>query len=453
MKRHILYFMLSLITSIAFSQKMAITALDNTTVDVIIISESEKQKILQDFNGKQENTIRKQWTARTYILKDDRVLTEFYDRQAVIFNNMADFEKLKEVRFIKTYIDFLKKSISYKIELTYNQGKEIVNRLHLKKQDQFKSESLDFTSIEVYELPTGQLLFINGTNISRSAAIYENIKALASECSDVQNQFYGDMEKACKKFINGDPLFDYETDGQWIYPEDLKIVLQNHKLNFIEKEVYVADFYGNLYKSEGGYYVLLDEINQKNGGGDKMRILTARVYRTIEDVRSAQDQYQKSKNKSFKSEHFYQKISDKYGRHFPLFTRELTDSLPFILNFDKEQLTFDSVGMTIVDEAIHWNHSDYTLFKSWFPCLLAYYGQCYMNQKRDGKWVAKKDNENNVWIPHLLLANGEDAFDVIDFYKDLSEWPIPIKWAGDWEGKRRQYRKHVKPKTVVNKKL
>ena len=416
---------------------MTVITLDNSKIEVAIISDSAKHKLLQDFNGKQDNTNHKQWTARTYRLSDGRLLIEFYDRQAAIINNAIDFDKLKEIRFIKTYIDFLKKNISYKIELNYNKGKEIVKQLNLKKNDKFKSELLDFTSIEVYELTNGQILFINTTNNSKSAVIYENIKALASECNDVQNQFYGDLETSSQKFINGDPLLDYENDGQWVYPKDEKKVIQKHKLKLVESKVFVETFYGNLYKSENGYYVLIDEVNQKNGGGNKMRILTARVYESIEEVRKAQAKYEKFKNEGVRSEHFYQKISDKYGKDFPSFTKQLIDSLPLVLNFNKEQLTFDSTGMTIVDEAIHWNHSNYLLFDKWYPSVLAYYGQCYIVNKKVGSWIVKKDKEDNVFIPHLVLKNGEDAFDVRDFYKDLLEWPISIKWAGNWDGQRR----------------
>lgn len=443
MKRRLLYIILTLLSLQAASQKMTIITLDNSKVEVSIISDSARQEFLQNFNGKKDYTLAKKWTARTYRLSDNRILIEFYDRQAALISNSTDFDKLKEVRFIKTYIDFLKKNISYKIEITYDKGKEIVKLLNPKKLEQFRNELLDFTSIEVYELPTGQLLFLNTTNNLKSAAIYENIKALASECNDVSNQYYGDMEASSKKFINGDPLLDYETDGQLVYPKDEKQIIENHRLILTETKVYVEQFYGNLYKSEKGYYVLINEVNQKNGGGRKMRVLIARVYESLEEVREAQTKYEKRKNEDVKSEHFYQKISDKYGKDFSSFTNQLIDTLPLILNFDKEQLTFDSIGMAIVDEAIHWNHSNYALFDNWYPGVLAYYGQCYMTEKKEGNWVVKKDKEFNVLIPHLVLLDGEDAFDMRGFYKDLSEWPISIKWAGDWDGHRRQMRKRI----------
>ena len=444
MKRHLLYTLLTLFTLTASSQNMTVITLENLKVEVAIISDSAKQKLIIDYNGIQDNTIRKQWTARTYHLSDNRILVEFYDRQAALISSLSDFEKLKEVRFIKTYIDFLKKNVSYKIELTHEKGKEIARLLNLKKLEHFKSELLDFKSIEVFDLPAGQILFINTTNNSKSAAIYENTKTLASECNDVQNQHYGGLETWSEKFINGDPLLDYDTDGYWVYPKDVKNVIQNHKLSLIDTKVYVEQFYGNLYKSEIEYYILINEVNQKNGGGSKMGILTARVYESFEDVRTAQTRYEKSKKEGVHSEHFYQKISDQYGKDFSKHVQELIDLLPEVLNLDKEQVTFDSLGMQIVDEAIHWIHNNYKIFDTWFPSILAYYGQCYILSKKTGVWTVRRDREDNVWIPYIKLQNDEEAFDMLDFYKDLSEWPLSIKWAGDWDGNRRQMRKRFK---------
>jgi hypothetical protein len=175
-----------------------------------------------------------------------------------------------------------------------------------------------------------------------------------------------------------------------------------------------------------------------------MRILTVRIYEKIQDVRNAQTKYKKFKNEGVKSEQFYQKISDMYGKDFPLYTQRLIDTLPDILNFDKEQLSFDSVGMSIVDEAIYWHYSNYKFFDTWYPSVLAYFGQCYMTDKKDGKWIVKKEKEYDVWTPHLVLSNNEYAFDVYDFYKDLSEWPHSIKEAGDWDGQRKKMRKQMK---------
>lgn len=384
------------------SQKMTIITLDNSKINLLIVSETEKQNLINSFYGQQDNNLRKPWTSRTFKLSDGRVLIEFYDKQAALINNLADFDKLTGVRFIKTYIGFLKKNISYKIELTYDQGKKIVESQNPKKLD-FKSEFPSGYFFEIYELQTGQILRIYESSISKFASVYENMKALASESDDVQNQYFGDMEKSSERFINGDPLLDYETDGQLVYPKDLGKIIQNHKLSLIDTKIHVNHFFGNLYRSEYGYYVLIDEINQKNGAGNKMPILTARVYETLDHVRKAQEKHEIAKNKKIRSEHFYKSISDDYGKDFPLYTKQLVDSLPSILNFDTEQLTFDSAGMEIVDEAILWNHSDHSLFDKWYPSVLAYYGECYIKEYKNAKWIVEKEKDYKVWTPHIVL--------------------------------------------------
>ena len=108
MKRHFLISILIFLALATSGQKVTVTTLDNFTIDVDLISDSTKRTLLQEFQGKQNNSIRKQWTARTYWLSDNRILIEFYDGQAAIVKSKDDFDKLNEVRFAKNYIDFLK---------------------------------------------------------------------------------------------------------------------------------------------------------------------------------------------------------------------------------------------------------------------------------------------------------------------------------------------------------
>jgi len=441
MKRPFLFILLIFLSLATAAQKITITTLDKHTFDVDIVSDSAKRKLIQEFHGKQDNTIRKRWTARTYRLSDNRILLEFYDGQAALVKNADDFEHLHGVRFAKNYIDFLKKNITYKIEIPLQKAIELSKSA--KRISDLKPDIPEYFDFEVYQMQTGQILFINKSRYDKSATVYENMKGLCSDNNDILSQYYQGMEAWTKKLISGDPLFDYDLDELIVYPKDIPALIKNHHLTLVESKVYVADFYGNLYKSDQGYYILIDEINQKNGSGNKMRILDVRIYEKIQDVRAAQTKYQKFKNEGVKSESFYQRISDMYGKDFPLYTKRLIDTLPYILNFDKEQLSFDSVGMSIVDEAIHWHHSNYKLFDTWFPGVLAYYGQCYMRDKKDGKWVVKKEKEYDVWTPHLVLSNNEDAFNVYDFYKDLFEWPYSIKEAGDWDGQRKKMRKKM----------
>jgi hypothetical protein len=165
-----------------------------------------------------------------------------------------------------------------------------------------------------------------------------------------------------------------------------------------------------------------------------MQILSLRIYENLEQVREAEKKYKEFKNKPFTSEHFYQKISNEFGQKFPDYVPHLIDKLPSLINFDKEQLSFDSTGMDLVDEALKWNGANYKLFDSWFPSVLAYYGQCYIKEHNDGSWTVTYDKEDKVWIPQVKLSDGTMAWDWRDFYKDLYEGPIPMRWAGDWDG-------------------
>ena len=120
------------------------------------------------------------------------------------------------------------------------------------------------------------------------------------------------------------------------------------------------------------------------------------------------------------------------GKDFLKFVGQLIDSLPTLLNIDKEQISFDSAGIDLVDEAIKWNWSNDDFFDMLFPNL-THHGQCYTECKKDGKWVMHYDKESKVWIPELKLKDGKAAWDWIHFYKDFFNGPIPLTWAGDWD--------------------
>lgn len=430
----------------SFSQKLDITTIDKSKVTATLLDSAAKSQLLTQFNGRQDNTLRKKWTARTFLLSDQKVLVEFYDKQALLIDNIEQFKKIEEVRFVKNTIDFLKKNISYKIELPFENGKQIIEADKPKRLTEYKSDMPEWYDFEVYELNTGQILFLDKSENLKAAAIFPDIKTLASEKSSVLETAYGsdDDEHLMKVLASGDRLSDYDINDHLFYPKYLKDLIKNHKLTLVEQKVYVSDFFGNLYKSENGYYILVDEVNQKNGAGNKMQILSLRVYETLQQVKNAQAKYEAFKNKGVTSEHFYQKISDKYGKKFPEFVSHLIDTLPSILNFDKEQLSFDSLGIDLVDEALKWNGTDYKLFDIWFPSILAYYGQCYITDKQDGKWTMYFDKESKVWIPEVKLTDGTSAWDWIDFYKDLAEGPIPLRWTGDWDGTRKRIRSDIK---------
>jgi hypothetical protein len=441
--RQLLIIILTLITVDTFSQEFEVITSDKSQVKVKIIDDSKKQQLLTEFEGVQDNDLRKRLTARTFRLSDNRLIVEFYDKQAIIVDNLADFKRLEKVTFVKNIVWNLKKNISYKIDLPFDTGTEIVKTEKPKQLTQFKSDLPQYWNFEVYQLPTNQILFIYQSESEKLATLYRDLKTLASENSSISEQHYSyDDEYLMQQLAKGDSLSDYEPNEHLVYPKYVKQIIKNHKLKLIEQKVFVNDFYGNLYSSENGYHVLIDEENQKNGAGDKMPILTLRIYSTLDEVRDAQKRYEQFKLdfKPGQSEHFYQQLSNKYGDQFPQHVASLIDSLPIVLNFDKEQLTMDEGGIEISDEALKWNGTNFSLFESWFPSALAYYGQFFITNKNEGKWTVKFDSENKVWIPEVLLNDNTSAFDSNDFYKSMYEGPIPMKWAGDFDQSRKKWK-------------
>jgi hypothetical protein len=428
------------------SQRIKITTLDKSSIEATILSDSAKKQLLQQFNGAQDNSLRKKWTARTYLLADKKVIVEFFDKQAILLQNAAELQKIARIRFVRNYIDFLRKNISYKIELSYEEGLALVQNEKPKRLDHLKPELPQHHDFEVYQLNTGQILFIDKWSSAKTATVYPDLKTLSSDQSDILQQVYGsrDEDHLMKKLAAGDALFDYEPNEHLLWPKYQKEIIKNHKLTLIEQKVYVADFFGNLYRSENGYYVLVDEVKQKNGSGRRMSILTLRIYESLDEVRKAQKRYELSKDREYTSRHFYQDITDRYGEDFPKQVARLIDSVPAYLNIDKEQLSLDSIGIDLVDEAIKWIHGDYKIFDTWFPAVLAFYGESYIKVKQDGKWTMYFDKEYNVWIPEVKLKNGDPAWDYRNFYKDLFEWPTSLLWTGDWDGTSRRIRANIK---------
>jgi len=302
------------------------------------------------------------------------------------------------------------------------------------KITKFKNSSPQYHNYDVYELISNQILFVEEYSHSQFATIYRDMKTLSSEHSDIEEIEYGfeDEEHYMKELANGNPLNDFEPNQHLIYPKYLEKIILSHGLTLKETKIFVSSFWGNLYESEKGYWILIDEVNQTNGAGRKMRILTLRKYNTLEEVREAQTNYKKFKAfelRGKEGEHFYQKISDQYGKDFPKYVDSLINELPELLNFDKEQLSIDKDGLPIIDEAIKWNHNDWASFDNWFPSALAYCGAFYIKTHKIGKWESKLDEEHNVWIPQVTLDDDKPAFDMRYFYKDLFESPIPLKWA------------------------
>jgi hypothetical protein len=427
-----------------FAQKMKIVTLDQTEIEVSILKKNETQKIIKEFEGKQNNSLRKKWTARTFLLSNKEVLVEFYDGQSVLIKNVTDFKKLDRVTFVKNTIWHLKKNISYQIELSYEEGLRILKSEKPKRLTQFKNEQPEYYDFEIYEMASVQILYLEKSKESKFAFLYQDLKRFASDNYDIEAQYYarGDDEYEMQELAKGNTFMDYEPNEHSIYPKYIKEVIKNHQLKKIESKVFVERFWSFLYESENGYFVLINAPNQPNGAGDQMQILDLRIYENLQQVQDAQAKYEDSKEEGFTSEHFFQQISDKYGAAFPQFTKALIDTLPFILNFDSEQLTFDDKGIEIIEEALSWNAENYELFDDWFPSVLAYYGEFYIKNKSVGKWKTSFDKKENVWIPFIVLEDNSSAFDIFNFYKELMEGPSELKWAGDYFGIRLNRRKN-----------
>lgn len=425
----------------SFSQTLDITTIDKSKVVVKILDSLSKSQFLANYNGLQDNSLRKKWTARTFKLNDGRVLVEFFDKNCALIDNIEQFKKLEEVRFVKNTIWNLKKNISYKIDLSFEDGCKIIKVDKPKRLKNLKSEMPKYNDYEVYQLNSGQILFINLFQNCKSAAIYPDLKTLSSENNSIEEQVYNfDDEYLMKKLASGDPLFDYDPREHLIYPKYENDIIKNHKLTLIESKIFVAPhFYGNLYKSENSYFILLDDFNQLNlNKTKKIEIGFLRVYNDINELRVDQKKYEELISKGEISQHFYQKLSEKYGQNFPEMINQLIDSLPELLNFDKEQLSLDSLGIDLIDETLKWNISNYKLFGSWFPSILAYYGQAYIADKKEGKWTMLYEKKDKVWIPEVILNDGYSAWDWRIFYKDLMESPIPLRWVGDWDRAKRK---------------
>lgn len=438
--RHKLLTLLLIVSINSFAQKMTIINFEGEKIEITLSNNEETKNLVNEFNGVKDDLLRKKWIARTYKLSNNKILIEFFDAQSALIENEEEFWKLKNVRFVKNNIWNLKKNISYKIEIPFEEGRKLANSNGAIRLKKYKSDMPKHYDFEVYELATKQILFIDLSAHSNSATIYKDIKTLASENGNIEEIEYRheDDEYYMKELAKGNAFEDIEPNEHLIYPKYIEEIIKNHGLSLKKTKVFVNDFWGNLYQSERGYWVLIDEAIQPNGTGEKMLILSLRIFDNLECVREAQNDYEKLKEGRATYEHFYQKISDAHGKDFPNHVDSLISVLPRILNFDNEQLSLDEDGLSLIDEAIRWNHDNWKLFDTWFPSVLAYYGEFYIKSYNNGKWESKLDIEDNIWIPQITLDDETSAFDMISFYKNLNESPMPIKWAGDFDGIRRK---------------
>ncbi|WP_265428985.1 hypothetical protein [Chryseobacterium sp. YIM B08800] len=428
-------FVFILISQKAISQQMVITTKDNSKINIKIIDSSKIANLVSSFSGKIDSLKFKNWTSKTYTLNNNEIIIEFFDRQGALINNENDFNKIKDVRFVKNQIWNLRKNISYKTELLYEKGLRILQTQKPKRLTQF-DEIYGLKKDGVYELKNGQILFLNDYGTKKYAGIYPDLKTLSSDEVNISEIYYNvdNEEDLMKKLANGDAMLDYEPNEHHIYPNYIDDLIKNHQLKFLEDKVYIKDFYANLYKSDkNGYYFLIDEVNQKNGAGSKMKIVEVNIFENLSELRNAQAEYEKFKNNPNISEYFYQKISDQYGKNFIKNILDLIDKLSIVLNIEKEKLTFDYNGLETVDEAIIWNHDNTQLFKSWFPSVLAFYGEYYIKNVKESQWVVELDEESKLWIPNIKLSNGDFAWDAGQLYKGLFEGSVKLQWLEEWK--------------------
>jgi hypothetical protein len=298
MKLFILALLLFLVNLNATSKDLKIITSERSTITVVILDSAAKDLVLRTFNGIQDNNLRKTGTARTYRLTDGRILVEFYDRQAAVISSMDDFKKLGEVTFIKNRVGNLKANISYKIDLTPERAAEL---LHLEKRKRlpFESESPKDFTIDAYELSTGQILYMERSGVQQWQNLVPDVKTLLSENTIVREQYYAARgeQYEMKQLAGGDPLEDYEPNEHVVYPEYLDAIIKSHELTLLENKVYVSQFHSNLYRARNGYFMLIEELNQKNGAGDRMPVLTLRTYKSLDEVRAKQEQYKKTQKR------------------------------------------------------------------------------------------------------------------------------------------------------------
>lgn len=135
--------------------------------------------------------------------------------------------------------------------MTFDEGKQIIEKEKPKRLTQYKSDLPQWYDFEVYQLNTGQILFLDKSENFQAAAIFPDIKTLASEKTSVQEEEYGsdDDEHLMKILASGDRLSDYDINDHLFYPSYLKDLIKNHRLSLVEQKIYVSDFleiYTNL---------------------------------------------------------------------------------------------------------------------------------------------------------------------------------------------------------------
>lgn len=419
MINRLIFFLCLLGSSVCNAQSLTIKLLSGDSV---------RNKLIAENRGTEIKDFRLAGTARTFQLSNGKFLVECYDREAIVFNSSKDIRTVRGISFIKTLVDRYKRNISYKFPIAYRRGQELT--ANAVKLDDYISDYPDMYNFRVYKLKS---LLLYCDDLYKSAAIYSDIKSLVSDHPELRSIAYGDEESIETRFIHGEPYLDFEPNEHFVWPKDIPTLIKEHKLRAIDSNTHISDFRGILYRSDNGYYIVVDDPAQNGKNGTPIQITTATVFETKPAVDDAVKRYQSFIAKPAQHEHFYKYISDHFGDNFGKSVPQLLESLPALLNLNKKDITFDSTGMAIVDQAIYWRHDDYAHFDDWFSAVLAFYGECVIRSKSGARWIVRPETEDHIKVPHVILPGGEYAFDSNRFYKSLFEYPTPLALAGDWD--------------------
>ena len=395
-------------------------------IETIFTNANAKDNLIKTNNGKVKNELYKHLTARTWEFSNGEVFLEFFDYSGLIFRNKKDFQKCNQIKFQKDKIDFLKETVSYLHEENFDDAIEKstkLNEVQINHSNEFK---IFKTDNELYLIINFRL---------KNAYYHSSLKSIASNYEDILSYLYPNgQETFTEDFINGKLMLDLRYNQYDVNLEKYEMMLENHKL-IIEKKEFVSIFDKSLdlYKSENGYFILIESLNNND-----LYTGTARVFFSSEEVKNAKKLYLKVQNEKTPAPiHFYQELYDKYKLEFPNKTNELIRKLPKVMNIDAERLDFSSNSIKLLDEAIEWKHGSDDFWEVFFYPTFAYYEE-YLILTKGGKWEMKihKDYDYELYVPHIVLSNGDEGMNVMRFYKSLYEWSIDLEIAGmmfKWE--------------------
>jgi hypothetical protein len=395
-------------------------------VEVQLLSKSELKEIVQNRNGKVSERFHKHLTARTYEIDSNQLIMEFYDGQGILINDAEDFQALESVRFIKNKIGDLHPRVSYYFKLTELQVRNLINDYvikELKIYERILEHEYDY-SFNVFQLSTNQVI-IKGEE-SAEAYLYEDLEALAFDNEEIYSVRY-DYNKAKEEFFKGIVSTEHNINDYSVYDYEVDSIIKNHELRLVQTNIqYELHFFSNLYKSKRGYYILMEDFNQKALNGRKLSFGFIHFFKTIKEFEleyeKKQEYYKKFRYniREFPNGvHVYESLSDKYGEKFPIYALEEMNKLPLILNFDSRKLGFTSECKTIINESLKWNYGGEVFFQSIIHPLLSYIGE-YNKFNDSGDW-AMTYREDKTWEPRFRNSDGEEVFDILRLYEDLYE--------------------------------